>query len=120
MEDDLQLKLERIRQQAVTIYFDPDGNPLTLMEWAQMFERRKEGIADWWCIGKTEVGDNEVSTVWLGLNHNFYPDGPPLIFETMVFGPGRYDDYQRRYTTREQAKIGHEETVAMVRKDKGE
>ncbi|WP_166903861.1 hypothetical protein [Mycobacterium sp. DL440] len=33
-------------------------------------------------------GDDEVvvSTVWLGLNHSFTDDGPPIIFETMVFG----------------------------------
>ncbi len=54
-----------------------------------------------------------VSTVWLGMNHA-WDDGPPLIFESMVFG-GLLDQDQVRYTTEEQARAGHDELVAKVR-----
>ena len=54
-----------------------------------------------------------VSTVWMGLNHRF-GDGPPLIFETMVF-PSRDDmgDLDSdRYSTEAEAFAGHERMVA--------
>lgn len=54
-----------------------------------------------------------VSTVWLGVNHSF-GDEPPIIFETMVFGPDNADEYMQRYATEEQARAGHAETVTVV------
>jgi hypothetical protein len=61
----------------------------------------------------------EVSTVWLGLDHNhlgrLHPDLPylPKIFETMIFG-GDLDLEQWRYSTEEEALAGHAETVKLV------
>ena len=55
-----------------------------------------------------------VSTVWLGMDHSF-GDGPPLIFETMVFG-GELDQECDRYTTEEQAQQGHAAMVARVQR----
>lgn len=46
-----------------------------------------------------------VSTVFLGINHQFQ-DGPPILWETLVFGPKDELD-GRRYTSREAAIIGH-------------
>jgi hypothetical protein len=57
-----------------------------------------------------------VSTVYLGVDHSF-GNGPPLLYETMVFGCGKHDKYQRRYSTQEEALAGHWETVAMVKRD---
>ncbi len=38
-------------------------------------------------VARTTVGESEVSTVFLGIDHN-WEDGPPLLFETLVFdGP---------------------------------
>lgn len=66
-------------------------------------------------VGKTRVFDRaEVSTVFLGLDHQWDPDGPPLLFETMVFG-GRLDEHTERYSTWDEAVAGHERVVAMVR-----
>ena len=49
-----------------------------------------------------------VSTVWLGINHNFGA-GVPLIYETMVFDD--FDTFNEvdvvRYSTREEARKGH-------------
>lgn len=51
----------------------------------------------------------KVSTVWLGLDHSFGRDGPPLIFETMVFMPGESfrEVDSARYATKEAALAGH-------------
>lgn len=52
--------------------------------------------------------------VFLGLDHSF-DDGPPLIFETMVFpSESDYADLDcERYSTPAQAVAGH---AAMVKK----
>lgn len=54
-----------------------------------------------------------VSTVFLGLDHN-YGDGLPLLWETMIFN-GEHDQYQERYSSKEGALAGHQEAVALVR-----
>lgn len=58
----------------------------------------------------------EVSTVFLGLDHNFSDAGPAIVFETMVFG-GENDQAQVRYSTWEQAVAGH---AQMLKVEKGE
>lgn len=64
-------------------------------------------------VASTRVGPWWVSTVFLGIDHNFGPSGPPVLFESMVFREdhrGRDFD-SRRYCTYEEAKKGHEELV---------
>jgi hypothetical protein len=39
---------------------------------------------------------------------------PPLIFETMVFGIAGYEP-QWRYSTEEEAKLGHQKVVELLR-----
>ena len=55
------------------------------------------------------VGHVEISTVFLGLDHQF-GDGPPLLFETMVFG-GPLDETQERCSTWAEAEIMHEQMI---------
>lgn len=52
-----------------------------MLEWATWFETAKEERI----VGKTIVGMFKVSTVFMGLCHQFSGDGPPILFETMVF-----------------------------------
>lgn len=55
-----------------------------------------------------------VSTVWLGLDHN-WSGGEPLLFETMSFGGGEEQDQsQWRWTTEAAARAGHAEIVATI------
>lgn len=92
-------------------YYNIDGEPLELFEWAELFE-----IYEYKMVGVTYFGPDDsirVSTTWLGLNHN-YGAGPPLIFETMIFG-GEHNDYMDRYSTLEEAKAGHEVACNLVR-----
>lgn len=63
-------------------------------------------------VGSDTFGGVEVSTVFLGLGHSF--DGwPPVLWETMVFG-GELDGEMRRYTSSEDALIGHKEMCKLV------
>ncbi len=64
-------------------------------------------------VARDEIADVCVSTVFLGLDHQ-WGDGPPLIFETMVFG-GEHDECQWRYSTWEEAEAGHANVVELVR-----
>ena len=54
-----------------------------------------------------------VSTVFLGLDHRWFGDGPPLVFETMVFG-GEFDHEQERYGSWAAAEAGHKRWVKKV------
>ena len=83
------------------------------MEWAEQF--KKMSHADTRHVGNDMINGHHVSTVWLGLDHNYY-GGPPLIFETMVFHGYSCDDiYMDRYTTWEQAVEGHKKAIQWVR-----
>ena len=64
-------------------------------------------------VALTLVGDARVSTVFLGIDRNYWRRGPPLLFETMVFG-GWMDMATDLYPTWEQAALGHEIMVALV------
>ena len=86
-------------------YFDRQGKPMGLMEWAEAFKDNR--------VALDEIDGVRISTVWLGLNHRFGP-GAPLIFESMVFG-GSMDEEQRRYSTEAEAIAGHAALVAEVK-----
>jgi hypothetical protein len=63
-------------------------------------------------FGKYEVC---VSTVFLALDHRYYGDsGPPIVFETMIFG-GKHDQYQERYETYPEALEGHRKALKLAR-----
>lgn len=89
-------------------YYDRDGTALTLDQWSLAFSKEKQRVA------ADSVGDYRVSTVWLGLDHQ-YGDGPPLIFETMIFGGDYTDLYCERYATEAEAQAGHAAVVSRLR-----
>jgi len=81
-----------------------------LMTWARFFEDGESRRVAW-----TKFDGGHVSTVFLGLDHQFSPGGPPLIFETMIFG-GPHDQYCDRYSTWDAAEKGHERAVKLATK----
>lgn len=89
--------------------YDYDGEPISLFAWAELFARWPERR-----VAVTDVGEIEVSTVWLGLDYSFGRPGAPLIYETMVFG-GDHDRESWRYPTWGAALAGHDQVVALVR-----
>lgn len=94
------------------MYFRRDGTPCASilepgLDFKNMDLRRVAATELWW--------GGWVSTVWLGINHNWF-GGKPLIFETMLFGPGGNGDYDMdRYSTEAEAKEGHERMVKLWR-----
>lgn len=55
-----------------------------------------------------------ISTVFLRHDHNFGFDGPPILWETMIFGLYE-DEWQERYTSHEEALVGHARAVKLAR-----
>jgi len=78
-----------------------------LYKWGEWMETADRHVRD------TFRDDVRVSTVFLGLDHNHYDDGPPILFETMVFVDGD-GDRQERYRTWAEAEEGHENIVAEI------
>ena len=83
--------------------------PATESEWRTMW-----GNPDARRVAKTEIDDILISTVFLGIDHNFIIKGPPILFETMVFG-GNLDEELVRYCTYEEAERGHKNMVQRVK-----
>jgi hypothetical protein len=78
-----------------------------LLTWARAFEIAERRVA------LTRVLDLcEVSTIFLGLDHNWSREGPPILFESMAFwlDEGGYE--QARCATWSEAEQQH---AAMVR-----
>ena len=86
------------------IYYGMDGEPLSEQQALELFHGDPEKNRR---VAQTEYGGVEVSTVLLVIDHN-WGKGPPLIFETMIFG-GEFHQSQWRYSTREEAEAGHVE-----------
>jgi hypothetical protein len=92
-------------------YYKRDGTPVADYSEARGGDHR---------VGEDYVDGYCVSTVHLGLNHQF-GEGPPLIFETMVFAAkgseitSFMDLYCVRYSTEAEARAGHERVVAAVK-----
>jgi hypothetical protein len=83
--------------------------PADLTTWARWFEDAGATRV----VAITEFAEAKVSTVFMGLNHRFSGDGPPLIFETLVFG-GDHDGAMDRYSTWEEAEAGHAAMLATI------
>lgn len=93
---------------------DDRGQPApaaSVEEWGAWYARNMDARR----VDRTELPSGvEVSTVFLALNHRHFGSGPPILYETMVFG-GEHDQMQWRWVTREQAIAGHDQIVAALR-----
>lgn len=88
-----------------------DGEPVPepgLYRWGRWMGTHNRHLA------QNRVGKIRVSTVFLGLDHDYTRQGPPVLWETMIFG-GNFDDSQWRWHTRQEALAGHERALFMVR-----
>lgn len=102
---------------------DEKGNPILepdLDKWAKWFHTTNRHVA------KTTVGKYWISTVFLGVNHNFSLYGPPVLWETMVFNKRKVSKREYRDIwmdrcagTKEQAEAMHQQMVKKVKKEYG-
>lgn len=87
---------------------------VTLTEFLQYISSAKDD--DFKYVKKDIIGDVYVSTVFLCIDHGFSTNenALPVLWETMIFG-GKYDQYQERYTSHEDALAGHEIALKLVK-----
>lgn len=91
---------------------DHSVQAVTLEEWAKSFESGNRHVGDDTIVnGKKQI---RVSTVFLGLDHRFGDDGPPILFETMLFGFNCEEEYQERYCTWEEAEAWHQKAIQVA------
>jgi hypothetical protein len=93
---------------------DENGEPrpcFDVMTWARWMEAANRHVA------QDFVGAFHVSTVFLGLDHQ-WGDGPPVLRETMIFGPRAHELHmsQWRYASQAAAVDGHAAALEMVRR----
>ena len=95
---------------------------------AELREIPCQDVIKWamWCetadrhVGGDLLGPYWISTVFLGLDHNYAMSGPPLLYETMIFKiinpPHIMQRYLiERYATWNEAKEGHDKAVEAVK-----
>jgi len=85
-------------------------------KWARWFETADRHVALTLVLEKYHV-----STVFLGMDYNFAPIGPPLLFETMIWTGDSEDrdwlDYQTRTSTWELALEQHQDAINWLLDD---
>ena len=96
------------------MYYKLDENknviPSSLEEWSNFIENKLP--SNYWIVDQETVDGYRVSTVFIGLCHNFDPYSKvPIVFETMIFDHDDKSVYQRRYSTWNEAEEGHKEAV---------
>lgn len=69
--------------------------------------------SEWRRVARDECCGYLVSTVFLGIDHGLGA-GPPVLFETMVFGDGSLDEHQERYCTAAEALAGHRRILDAI------
>lgn len=101
-----------------TYILDENHQPVkaSTLEWARWhedFDNRS--------VAQTYTEHYHISTVFLGLDHSWSSEGPPILFETMIFaknvvsikggGTAGIEEDMDRYATWDEALKGHEEMV---------
>lgn len=95
-------------------FYDRNGKKIKLERWMALYAKDENKV-----VKQERVGDKIVSTVWLGVDHNFSDEGSPLIFETMIFpiletGPVPVPEFVRRYAFEDEAVEGHAFAVLVA------
>jgi len=97
---------------------DQNGEPVAEPDpqvWADWFFQSKIKEPKLSIVRRSKIGKAIVSTVFIGVDHNFSEDGPPILWESMVFG-GPFDHQSTRCSgSREQAEAMHERMIQLVK-----
>lgn len=95
------------------ILVDNKLKEVDLMTWAKWF---KDKTNPGRITAHTDIGEVSVSTVFIGIDHNF-GEGEPLLWETMIFGSDKkeIENYQERYATLKEAEKGHKKAIEFIK-----
>lgn len=97
----------------MSLFFKLDGEhnliPCTCEEWGAMLQEKGSKR-----VAFDVIDGMEISTVFLGLDHNHF-GGTPILFETMIFKDRNDDIYQSRYHTWDEAVKGHQTAMEWVK-----
>ncbi len=88
--------------------FDKPVHVSNVNDWATWFETAERSVA------RDVVNGILISTVFLGIDHRVEKPGLPLLWETMAFSQDEQADECQRYTSREEALLGHMEFVQLA------
>ena len=104
------------------ILVDREPIEVDVLTWGRQSSERGRTVdgdeVDPWRVAETRWEDGAwVSTVFLGLDHSWWEGGPPLIFESMLFGDpdcnGEEED-MTRCSTWDQALVMHRQMVVRA------
>lgn len=84
----------------------PEPDP---RKWGRWLEEHGEDRV----LARSDVAGTVVSTVFLGLDHQ-YAHGPPILWETLIVA-GKHRGYMQRYTTEYAALNGHSHIVRRLK-----
>jgi hypothetical protein len=93
------------------LWYAPTGRPITSRQ-AAFLSVIPRNVGDTYL--HTAVGAVRISTIFLVNDHSHSMTGPPVLWETMVFG-GPLDCHQWRWRSFDAARDGHTAAVAAVR-----
>lgn len=96
---------------------DESGQPVPcpdLIKWADWFEVLHHRIVRSTVLKVETLGNIRVSTIFLGLDHNFMGEGRPLLWETTVLCPPDGSDRTERFDDREKAIAYHAQLVVVM------
>jgi hypothetical protein len=102
----------------MTVLYRLDENnvpvPTTILELARLGMKFPHHVRNTFIDMGTERSI-QVSTAFLYWDHNYGKDGPPLVFETRVFGPVRLPYYNEKHATWAEAEEGHGAALEWVK-----
>ena len=79
------------------------------VEWAMWFASADR------CVAFTDLGDCQVSTVFLGIDRGFNRAARPILFETMMFSYNTSNDLEMtRCCTLDEAMAMHDAMVSRI------
>ena len=93
---------------------DQNDNPISepdLFKWGTWLQKTDRHV------GNDEIDGVRVSTIFVGLNLRYAAEGPPVLWETVIFG-GKLNGYRVQYSSKEKALSGHNEACEKVRQEK--
>jgi len=90
---------------------DKTYTPCSVEEWSEQLEELNDLHMKH--VAHDYINNNRISTIWLGLDHQWQENSLPLLFETMVFKDG-CEIYRDRYSTWQEAEEGHKKAIEWV------